>query len=92
MEYHNFVFKDVRGGWPYYLPLFCKRYGLRVSGQYDDRSDAWLKMNANPQEWAVAFHGVSCPERSYKNTKILNSIISGLENGEMLIVGGGQAY
>lgn len=37
---------DTRGGWPYFPPRYCKRYGLRVSGLYG--SDDWLKMDKNP--------------------------------------------
>lgn len=49
---------DFRGNWPYYLPVRAKRFGLRVRTEYDEGNDDWLKMNGNPYEWAVAFHGV----------------------------------
>ena len=68
----------MRGGWPYYLPVHCKRYGLKVSGRYDEKNDAWLMMDENPEEWAVAFHGVSFPSSPYRKTTVLKSIMSGL--------------
>lgn len=27
------------------MPVKCKRYGLNVSGKYDNGSDRWLEMN-----------------------------------------------
>lgn len=33
---------DERGGWPYFFPVKCKRYGLGVRGLYDNGNDAWL--------------------------------------------------
>lgn len=33
---------DWRGGWPYFLPVGCTRFGLNVSGKYDGGSDRWL--------------------------------------------------
>ena len=53
---------ERRGGWPYYPPVHCKRYGINVSGKYDSGKDAWLKMNGRVGEWAVGFHGVKNPE------------------------------
>ena len=47
MTYDDFVYEDVRGKWPYYLPVHCKRYGLRVSGRYDKKNDDWLMMDKN---------------------------------------------
>ena len=43
----------------YYQPNApWKRVGLKVSGKYDGGNDDWLSMDGNPNEWAVAFHGV----------------------------------
>eukprot|EP01091_Cochliopodium_minus_P013177 TRINITY_DN4178_c0_g1_i1.p1 TRINITY_DN4178_c0_g1~~TRINITY_DN4178_c0_g1_i1.p1 ORF type:complete len:527 (-),score=154.75 TRINITY_DN4178_c0_g1_i1:19-1599(-) len=52
-----------RGGLIYYQPSNqWRRYGLRVMGVYEN--DDWLKMDGNPNEWAIAFHGTSvCGER-----------------------------
>jgi hypothetical protein len=38
----------------------AKRFGIKVINVYED--DDWLKMDGNPKEWAVTFHGVNCPE------------------------------
>ena len=38
---------DYRGGWPYYLPILAQRFGLKVTGEYDEGNDDWLKMNGN---------------------------------------------
>ena len=41
---------DRRGGWPYYPPVRCKRYGIRVSGKYDDKKihgSGWMEVLAN---------------------------------------------
>ena len=56
MEYGSTPVIDYRGKWPYYPPIFSKRYGIRVRGEYDDGNDSWLKMNGNPHEWAISFH------------------------------------
>ena len=78
---------DRRGGWPYYPPVRCKRYGIRVSGKYDDKKDTWLKMDGRNGEWAVAFHGVG-----FLTQKKIKSIFKGREEGKMLIPGRGQVY
>lgn len=39
---------DRRGGWPYFLPVKCSRYGLNVKGNYDGGNDDWLKMDERP--------------------------------------------
>ena len=92
IEYKNEVKKRVRGQWPYYIPVHCKRYGLKVNGRYDDKKNSWLKMNGNKDEWAVAFHGVKHPGDPFQDKMVLNSIMSGLEKGEMLQPGKGQWY
>ena len=33
-----------------------ERVGLSVRNKFND--DGWIEMNGNPNEWAVAFHGV----------------------------------
>ena len=47
MNYGPIPQLDIRGRWHYYLPVLAKRYGLRVSGEYDQGNDDWLKMNGN---------------------------------------------
>ena len=59
----NFTFEEggvyKRGGFDYYQPSApWKRIGLNVKSKYDNGNDDWLKMNGNPREWAVAFHGI----------------------------------
>ena len=50
--------KQMRGGMPYYQPNSnWTRIGLRVRRRYDNGNDDWLKMDGNPHEWAVGFHG-----------------------------------
>ena len=45
MEYDDDpVTDDKRGGWHYYPPVNCKRYGLNVSQKYDNQNDKWLSM------------------------------------------------
>lgn len=67
---------DFRGGWPYFRPINCKRYGLRVRGLYE--SDDWLMKDGNPREWAVAYHSVPRPESiCYNNKKVLELIMDG---------------
>ena len=39
MEYRSYSEIDKRGGWPYYLPVHCKRYGLKVGKKYDNKND-----------------------------------------------------
>ena len=34
----------MRGGWPYFRPTKGIRYGLNVSGKYDNKNDNWLSM------------------------------------------------
>lgn len=47
-----------RGGLDYYQPnnQFFRK-GLKVLDKYPQ--DGWLNMDGNPNEWAVAFHGIS---------------------------------
>ena len=47
IEFGNSASIQTRGGWPYYPPVFCKRYGLNVSKKYDNGSDQWLLMDGN---------------------------------------------
>jgi hypothetical protein len=82
----NFVFPknnvtdpQVRGGLPYFQPIFCNRFGVNVSGKYDGGKDDWLLMNSNPAEWAVAFHGIRSPGSDVpaNGKTVLESIMSG---------------
>mmetsp|Transcript_35526 Transcript_35526/g.79652 ORF Transcript_35526/g.79652 Transcript_35526/m.79652 type:complete len:430 (-) Transcript_35526:138-1427(-) len=46
-----------RGGVLYKPPVGWRRFGLNVEGKYDDGNDAWMGMDGEPGEWAVAYHG-----------------------------------
>jgi hypothetical protein len=48
---------EKRGGYDYFPPKGYMRYGLNVSGKFDDGDDTWLGMSNLPGEWAVAYHG-----------------------------------
>ena len=54
--------KDKRGGMAYYPPKGWQGIGLKVSQMYDKGKDEWLAMDGNPNEWAVAYHGLSAPK------------------------------
>ena len=49
---------QIRGGMTYNPPTHnWVGYGLKVLGQYDNGNNDWIKMDNNPNEWAVAYHG-----------------------------------
>ena len=47
-----------RGTYDYIPPLGWKGFGLKVLGKYDNGNDDWIKMDNNPNEWAIAYHGI----------------------------------
>ena len=48
-----------RGGFDYFPPVKdWIGFGLKVKGRYDKGNDDWLEPVGNPNEWAVAYHGV----------------------------------
>ena len=47
-----------RGTYDYIPPLGWKGFGLKVLGIYDNGNDDWIKMDNNPNEWAIAYHGI----------------------------------
>ena len=49
---------EKRGGFDYYPPKGWKGFGLKVLGKYDNGNDDWLAYNGNPNEWAIAYHGI----------------------------------
>lgn len=83
---------DYRGKWPYYLPILAKRFGIRVRGEYDSGNDAWLKMDGNPNEWAVSFHGVRNVTKTPGEQNVLSQIMKGRKEGNMLKPGWNQVY
>ena len=51
---------ETRGGFPYKPPKGWKGYGLKVMDVYDDGNNDWLAYDGNPNEWAIAYHGIGC--------------------------------
>ena len=80
-----------RGGEVYIPPMGWIGYGLRVKDMYDNGNNDWLEMDNNPNEWAVAYHGIGKAHNTSDTEKITNSIIKGgdFKNGAFL-VGNGQ--
>ena len=64
-----------RGNYPYIPPLGWKGFGLKVLDKYDNGNNDWLKMDNNPNEWAIAYHGIG--RQSPDVEKITNLIIEG---------------
>ena len=52
---------------PYYFPIGFKGYSLNVIDQYDNGNDSWLRMDGNPNEWCVLYHGQGAVEYGGKN-------------------------
>ena len=50
---------EKRGGFDYIPPKGWKGFGLKVFDRYDNGNNDWLAYNGNPNEWAVAYHGLS---------------------------------
>ena len=77
---------EKRGGYPYIPPKGWKGYGLKVMDVYDNGNNDWIAKDGNPNEWAVAYHGIG-----YK-------LGSTVEDATRLIfmggfkAGGGQVY
>ena len=51
---------EERGGFKYIPPKGWKGFGLKVFGKYDGGNNDWLAYDGNPNEWAVAYHGIGC--------------------------------
>ena len=48
-----------RGGLDYFPPLKgWKGFGLKAWDKYDNGNNDWLGCDGNPNEWAVAYHGI----------------------------------
>ena len=81
--------KQMRGGMPYYQPNSnWTRIGLRVRRRYDNGNDDWLKMDGNPHEWAVGFHGSTKKSTS----DIAHTRPFWVRQGGFWVRQGGQAY
>jgi hypothetical protein len=69
---------EKRGGFDYIPPQGWKGYGLKVLGKYDNGNDDWLAYNGNPNEWAVAYHGIGTRLGSdFTVEKATSSILAG---------------
>ncbi len=80
-----------RGNWPYYSPIKCQRYGLKVSKRFDNGSDEWLMMKNLPGEWPVAFHGIKNPNEPVNQAiNRINSILSGLSRPDKHCITAGK--
>ena len=77
---------EKRGGFDYYPPKGWKGFGLKVWDRYDNGNNDWLEFNGNPNEWAVAYHGIGCKLGSTVEMATNNIIQGGFKAGE------GQAY
>ena len=70
-------YNEERGGEPYYPPVGCHRYGLRVFGRYDDANNDWLSYDNRPGEWCIAYSSLygnsKKNEDNYENDKDLKS-------------------
>ena len=76
----------TRGGYPYTPPEGWKGFGLKVKGKYDNGNDDWIACNGNPNEWAVAYHGIGTKLGMRIEDATRNIIKGGFK------AGGGQAY
>ena len=75
-----------RGGFDYIPPKGWKGFGLKVSDEYDNGNNDWLGCNGNPNEWAVAYHGIGT-KLGYKVEDAARLIYT----GKKFKVGSGQA-
>ena len=89
-HYRDKHWREWRGDWFYYLPVFCKKYALKVKDLY--ASNDWVE--EGNQGWAVGFHGVASPLAEVEGTglNVFESIMGGLYEGEMLKPGKTQLY
>jgi hypothetical protein len=89
----NVAEEQVRGFFPYYQPSGWVRYGLNVKRYHTTAAgtedDSWLKMNGNPSEWAVMYHGVRCPTSNVSGS---STVAKAIINNSLWTGGSGQAY
>ena len=78
----------IRGGEKYYPPYEWHAYGLKVLNNYDNMNNDWLACNNNPNEWAVAYHGVG--GKRGKCGSVFKNVVSIVQNN--LAPGEGQFY
>jgi hypothetical protein len=56
----NCSFNVKRENFEYLAPKGFIRYGLKVSGKFDDGNETWVEMSNIPGEWTVVYHGTNC--------------------------------
>ena len=76
-----------RGGFDYFPPKGWKGFGLKVLDEYDSGNNDWLGCDGNPNEWAVAYHGIGT-KLGFKVEDAARNIFK----GKMFKVGEGQYY
>ena len=77
---------EKRGGFDYIPPKGWKGFGLKVLGKYDNGNDDWITYNGNPNEWAIAYHGIGAGGDCKTVEQATLKIYSG-----GFVAGGGQA-
>ena len=68
----------IRGGEKYDPPYEWHAYGLKVLNNYDNMNNDWLACNNNPNEWAVAYHGVG--GKRGKFGRVFKNVVSIVQN------------
>ena len=68
----------IRGGEKYDPPYEWHAYGLKVLNNYDNMNNDWLACNNNPNEWAVAYHGVG--GKRGKFGRVFQNVVSIVQN------------
>ena len=68
----------IRGGEKYDPPYEWHAYGLKVLNNYDNMNNDWLACNNNPNEWAVAYHGVG--GKRGKFGQVFKNVVSIVQN------------
>ena len=71
----------LRGGEEYYPPQGWLGFGLKVIGRYDNGNDNWLAHDNNPNEWAVAYHGLGTRLIPQLEKVVENIIKGGFKTG-----------
>ena len=72
---YGYAIGQKRGTYDYIPPLGWKGFGLKVLNKYDQGNNDWIEANGNPNEWAVAYHGIG---RNKNNVEeITNKIVEG---------------
>ncbi|CAD8062731.1 unnamed protein product [Paramecium sonneborni] len=79
MSWEGFHEKEERGPpdhkYDYYFPIGCYGFGLNVT-KYENSED-WLKMDGNPNEWRILYHGTL---NEYVNSIVRNNLQPGQRN------------